>query len=115
MDEAGTRELPVGEVGELWAKGPMIVNGYWNNPAATAATFVDGWVRTGDIARIDAEGFCYIVHRPKDIVIRGVENTHSSEAENVLSAQPAVTESALIGFPPRTHRQQPEDVRQVAH
>src|SRR3546814_1013999 len=47
MDEAGTRELPVGEVGELWAKGPMIVNGYWNNPAATAATFVDGWVRTG--------------------------------------------------------------------
>src|SRR3546814_4847309 len=73
----------------------LIVNGYWNNPAATAATFVDGWVRTGDIARIDDEGFCFIVDRAKDIVIRGGENIYSSEVENVLYAHPEVTDCAL--------------------
>ncbi len=52
-----TAELPVGEVGELWARGPLVVKGYWNKPEATAQTFVDGWVRTGDLARLDEEGF----------------------------------------------------------
>ena len=59
----GVTEMPLGEVGELWARGPMIVKGYWNKPEATASTFVDGWVRTGDLARLDEEGFCYIVDR----------------------------------------------------
>src|SRR3546814_2066000 len=85
----------------------MIVNGYWNNPAATAATFVDGWVRTGDIARIDDEGFCFIVDRAKDIVIRGGENIYSSEVENVLYANPAVTDCAMIGIPHRTLGEEP--------
>lgn len=102
MSVDGAEELPVGEVGELWARGPMIVKGYWNKPEATAETFVDGWVRTGDLARLDDEGFCYIVDRAKDIVIRGGENIYSIEVENVLYAHPAVTDAALVGVPHRT-------------
>jgi acyl-CoA synthetase (AMP-forming)/AMP-acid ligase II len=106
--------LPVGEVGELWARGPMIVAGYWNNPQATAATFVDGWVRTGDLARLDEEGFCYIVDRAKDIVIRGGENIYSSEVENALYDHPAVTDAAVIGVPHRTLGEEPVAVVHLA-
>ena len=105
--EDGVTELPVGQVGELWARGPMIVKGYWNRPEATAATFVDGWVRTGDLARLDEEGFCYIVDRAKDIIIRGGENIYSTEVENVLYAHPAVTDCALVGVPHRTLGEEP--------
>ena len=108
------RELPPGEVGELWARGPMIVKGYWNKPEATAATFVDGWVRTGDLARIDEEGFCFIVDRAKDMVIRGGENIYSSEVENVLYAHPAVMDAALIGIPHRTLGEEPAAVVHLA-
>ena len=95
----GVTEQPVGEVGELWARGPMIVRGYWNAPEETAQTFIDGWVRTGDLARLDEEGFCYIVDRAKDIIIRGGENIYSIEVEDVLYAHPAVTDAALVGVP----------------
>ncbi|HEX6858615.1 MAG TPA: class I adenylate-forming enzyme family protein, partial [Caulobacteraceae bacterium] len=78
------KELPVGEVGELWFKGPQVVKGYWNKPEATAQTFVDGWVKTGDLARMDAEGFVYIIDRAKDMLIRGGENIYCIEVENVL-------------------------------
>ncbi len=101
MAPDGSAELPVGEVGELWARGPMIVRGYWNDRQATAQTFVDGWVRTGDLARLDDEGFCTIVDRAKDIVIRGGENIYSIEVEDVLYAHPAVTDAALVGVPDR--------------
>ncbi len=101
MAPDGSTELPVGEVGELWARGPMIVRGYWNDRQATAQTFVDGWVRTGDLARLDDEGFCTIVDRAKDIVIRGGENIYSIEVEDVLYAHPAVTDAALVGVPDR--------------
>ena len=114
MDPEGERELPVGEVGELWARGPMIVKGYWNKPEATAATFVDGWVRTGDLARLDEEGFCYIVDRAKDMVIRGGENIYSSEVENVLYDHPAVTDCAVIGVPHRTLGEEPAAVVHLA-
>ena len=114
MDEDATRELPVGEVGELWARGPMIVKGYWNKPEATAATFVDGWVRTGDLARVDEEGFCYIVDRAKDMIIRGGENIYSSEVENCLYEHPAVTDAALIGIPHRTLGEEPAAVVHLA-
>ncbi|OYY70591.1 class I adenylate-forming enzyme family protein [Sphingomonas sp. 28-63-12] len=114
MDEAGEHELPVGEVGELWARGPMIVKGYWNKPEATAATFVQGWVRTGDLARLDEEGFVYIVDRAKDMIIRGGENIYSSEVENVLYAHPAVTDCALIGIPHRTLGEEPAAVVHLA-
>ena len=108
------RTLPPGEVGELWAKGPQIVKGYWKRPADTMETFVDGWVRTGDLARLDEEGFCYIVDRAKDIVIRGGENIYSSEVENVLYAHPAVTDAALVGIPHRTLGEEPAAVVHLA-
>jgi long-chain acyl-CoA synthetase len=114
MDPDGTRELPLGEVGELWASGPMIVKGYWNKPDATAETFVDGWVRTGDLARLDEEGYLYIVDRAKDIIIRGGENIYSSEVEDVLYAHPAVTDCALVGVPHRTLGEEPAAVVHLA-
>jgi long-chain acyl-CoA synthetase len=114
MTDDGVTELPIGEVGELWARGPMIVKGYWNKPEATAETFVDGWVRTGDLARLDEEGFCYIVDRAKDMIIRGGENIYSSEVENVLYAHPAVTDVALIGIPHRILGEEPAAVVHLA-
>lgn len=108
--EDGTTVLPTGEVGELWARGPMIVKEYWGKPEATAETFVNGWVRTGDLAKLDDEGFVYIVDRAKDMVIRGGENIYSTEVENVLYAHPAVTDCALIGIPHRTLGEEPAAV-----
>jgi long-chain acyl-CoA synthetase len=114
MSLDGERELPVGEVGELWSKGPQMVQGYWNKPEATAATFVDGWVRTGDLARLDEEGFLYIVDRAKDMVIRGGENIYSIEVENALFDHPAVMDAALIGLPHRTLGEEPAAVVHLA-
>jgi acyl-CoA synthetase (AMP-forming)/AMP-acid ligase II len=110
----GTAGLAVGEIGELWARGPQIVKGYWNQPEATAAAFVDGWVRTGDLARLDEDGFVYIVDRAKDMVIRGGENIYSIEVENVLFDHPAVTDAALIGLPHRTLGEEPAAVVHLA-
>ncbi|MEG3122862.1 class I adenylate-forming enzyme family protein [Sphingomonas sp. GB1N7] len=110
----GVTELPMGEVGELWARGPMIVKGYWNKPEASAETFVQGWVRTGDLARLDEEGFLYVVDRAKDMIIRGGENIYSSEVENVLYEHPAVTDCALIGIPHRTLGEEPAAVVHLA-
>lgn len=114
MSEDGSTELPVGEVGELWARGPQIVKGYWNRPDATAETFVDGWVRTGDLARVDDEGFCFIVDRAKDMIIRGGENIYSSEVENILYEHPAVTDAALVGIPHQTLGEEPAAVVHLA-
>ena len=114
MDADGRTEMPTGQVGELWARGPMIVKGYWNKPEATAETFVDGWVRTGDLARLDEEGFCYIVDRAKDMVIRGGENIYSSEVEDVLYAHPAVTDAAVVGISHRTLGEEPAAVVHLA-
>jgi long-chain acyl-CoA synthetase len=114
MDEEGTRELPPGEVGELYARGPMVVKGYWNKPEATAETFIDGWVRTGDLARLDEQGYCYIVDRAKDMILRGGENIYSSEVENVLYDHPAVTDAALVGIPHPTLGEEPAAVVHLA-
>ncbi len=108
--EAPYRELPVGEVGELWCKGPQVVRGYWNKPEATAQTFVDGWVRTGDLARLDAEGFCFIIDRAKDMLIRGGENIYCIEVENCLYDHPAVMDAALVGIPHKTLGEEPAAV-----
>jgi steroid-24-oyl-CoA synthetase len=92
-------DVPAGDVGELWIKGPNVVKGYWHKPEATAATFSDGWLHTGDVARIDDEGFVYIVDRAKDMLIRGGENVYCVEIEDVLYDHPAVAEAAVIGIP----------------
>ncbi|WP_219468270.1 class I adenylate-forming enzyme family protein [Nonomuraea rhizosphaerae] len=92
-------ELPPDEVGELCMRGPNVILGYWNKPEATKETFVDGWVHTGDLARIDSEGFVYIVDRAKDMVIRGGENVYCAEVEAALFEHPAVDDAAVIGVP----------------
>jgi long-chain acyl-CoA synthetase len=103
----GVTVLPVGAVGELWSNGPQVVKGYWNKPEATAQTFVDGWVRTGDLAKLDEEGFCYIIDRAKDMLIRGGENIYCIEVENALYDHPAVMDAAVVGIPHRTLGEEP--------
>ncbi|MBN9589060.1 MAG: fatty acid--CoA ligase [Alphaproteobacteria bacterium 64-11] len=93
------REATPGEVGELWAFGPNIVKGYWNRPDATAGHFRDGWMKTGDLASIDEEGFCTIEGRATDMVIRGGANIYCTEVEKVLARHPAVADAALVGLP----------------
>jgi len=107
MSVEGDRELPIGEVGELWCRGPQVVKGYWNKPEATAQTFHAGWVRTGDLARLDEEGFCFIIDRAKDMLIRGGENIYCIEVENALYDHPAVMDAALVGIPHRTLGEEP--------
>jgi long-chain acyl-CoA synthetase len=106
----GVTVLPPGVVGELWSKGPMNCKLYWNKPEATAQTFVDGWVRTGDLARLDEEGFCFIIDRAKDMLIRGGENIYCVEVENVLYDHPAVMDAAVVGIPHRTLGEEPAAV-----
>ncbi|MBV9291059.1 MAG: AMP-binding protein [Frankiales bacterium] len=86
-------------VGELLIRGANVVAGYWNKPEATAAAFVDGWLHTGDLARLTPEGFTYIVDRAKDMINRGGENVYCVEVENALAAAPGVFEVAVIGVP----------------
>jgi len=90
---------PASGVGELLIRGANVVAGYWNKPEATADTFVDGWLHTGDLARVTDEGFTYIVDRAKDMINRGGENVYSVEVENALAAAPGVFEVAVIGVP----------------
>jgi long-chain acyl-CoA synthetase len=99
--DADGNALPPGEVGELWIRGPNVVMGYWGKPEATAASFTDGWYHTGDIVRMDEEGFVYILDRAKDMLIRGGENIYCVEIEDVLVAHPAVIDAAVIGLPHR--------------
>jgi long-chain acyl-CoA synthetase len=103
-------ELPVGEVGELLIKGPNIIKGYWNRPDATAQAFVDGWFHSGDLARVDDEGFVYIVDRAKDMLIRGGENVYCAEVEAAMYEHPAVADVAVIGVP---HEELGEEVGAV--
>jgi long-chain acyl-CoA synthetase len=95
--ETGTHVLPQGEIGELVIRGPQVMAGYWNRPDETALTLRDGWLYTGDVARMDADGFFYIVDRKKEMLITGGFNVYPREIEDVLYAHPAVLEAALIG------------------
>jgi acyl-CoA synthetase (AMP-forming)/AMP-acid ligase II len=97
-DEAGN-PLPVGERGELIARGANVMRGYWNNQAETSAVFRNGFFRTGDIGYQDAAGFIYVVDRAKDMIITGGENVYSGEVEAAIYEQPAVREAAVIGLP----------------
>jgi acyl-CoA synthetase (AMP-forming)/AMP-acid ligase II len=93
------RPLPPGEVGELVCKGPNVMAGYHNNPQATRQTLVNGWFHTGDLARVDEEGFFYIVDRSKDMIVSGGENIYPREIEEVLFSHPAVADAAVVGVP----------------
>lgn len=97
VDENGN-DLPVGEIGELWCKGPNITPGYWNRPEATEATIKDGWLNTGDASRCDADGFYFIVDRTKDMYISGGENVYPAEVENVIYRLDQIAEAAVIGL-----------------
>ena len=92
-------EAGVGELGELWVKGPNVTPGYCNRPDANQSSFTDGWLHTGDATRIDEEGFYYIVDRWKDMYISGGENVYPAEVENVLHQLAAIAEAAVIGVP----------------
>ena len=92
-------DLPTGFIGELWVRGPHVVDGYWNRPDANESTFENGWLKTGDLAKVDDEGFLYIVDRAKDVIIRGGENIYSAEVENVLYRHPAIMDAALVPIP----------------
>ena len=95
----GETEVPVGESGELLVKGPQVMKGYWNKPDETANTLKDGWLYTGDIAKMDEEGYFYIVDRKKDMVISGGYNVYPRDIEEVLYENPMVQEAAVIGIP----------------
>jgi long-chain acyl-CoA synthetase len=92
-------ELPRGEVGEIWFRGPNLIRGYWGKPEATAETLVDGWLRSGDLGRIDEDGFLYVEDRVKDMVLRGGENVYCAEVEAAIYEHPAVYEVAVFGLP----------------
>jgi long-chain acyl-CoA synthetase len=93
------RRLPADESGEIWFKGPTLIRGYWGKPEATAETIVDGWLRSGDLGRIDADGFIYVEDRAKDMVLRAGENVYCAEVEAAIYEHPAVYEAAVYGVP----------------
>jgi long-chain acyl-CoA synthetase len=91
--------MPVGSRGEIGFKGPHLIRGFWNRPDATAEAIVDGWLRTGDIGRVDDEGFVYVEDRAKDMVLRGGENVYCTEVEAAIYEHPSVYEAAVFGVP----------------
>lgn len=95
----GNTDVPVGETGELLIKGPQVMKGYWNNPEETAKTLIDGWLRTGDIAKMDEEGYFYIVDRKKDMIISSGCNVYPRDIEEVLYEHPKIQEACAIGIP----------------
>ena len=95
-DEAGVA-LPVGQSGEIWMKSPTLIREYWRKPEATAETIVDGWLRSGDVGRLDEDGFLYVEDRVKDMVLRAGENVYSAEVESAIYEIPEIYEAAVFG------------------
>jgi acyl-CoA synthetase (AMP-forming)/AMP-acid ligase II len=103
VDPATLEDLPTGEHGEIWLRTPQLFKGYLNRPEATAEVITeDGWFRTGDMGKVDAEGYVFVEDRLKDMIISGGENIYSPEVERVLAEHPAVMEVAVIGIPDDT-------------
>jgi long-chain acyl-CoA synthetase len=99
VTDAEGNPLGPDQVGEIWFRGPNLIRGYWNKPEATAETIVDGWLRSGDIGRIDEEGFVYVQDRAKDMVLRAGENVYCAEVEAAIYEHPDVYEAAVFGVP----------------
>jgi long-chain acyl-CoA synthetase len=93
------KPVPTGQSGEIWFFGPMLIRGYWNRPDATAETIVDGWLRSGDLGRLDADGYVYVEDRVKDMILRAGENVYGAEVESAIYEHPAVHEAAVFGVP----------------
>jgi fatty-acyl-CoA synthase len=93
------KPVPQGEVGEICVSGPLLSGGYWNKPEATAETFRDGWMHTGDLAREDEDGYWYIVDRTKDMIVTGGFNVFPREVEDVVAEHPSVAQVCVIGTP----------------
>jgi long-chain acyl-CoA synthetase len=98
VDDDG-HDVPLGEPGELWIRGPMVTPGYYGDPVATAAAITDGWLHTGDLARLDEEGYVYILDRKKDMISRGGFKVYSVELEYLLVSHPDIAEAAVFGVP----------------
>ncbi|MGB9301168.1 MAG: AMP-binding protein, partial [Anaerolineae bacterium] len=98
VDEQG-RDVPVGEPGEIIARSDRMMKGYWRLPMDTAETIKDGWLHTGDVGKMDEDGYIYVVDRRKDMIISGGENIYPREIEEVLYMHPAVLEAAVVGVP----------------
>lgn len=98
VDDEG-RDLPPGEVGEILIRGPNVMKGYWRRPQETEETLKGGWLHTGDLGRMDEEGYLYIVDRKKDMIISGGENVYPREVEEVLNQHPDVMEACVVGVP----------------
>ncbi|HYV03871.1 MAG TPA: AMP-binding protein, partial [Blastocatellia bacterium] len=92
-------DVKPGEVGEIIARGPNIMLGYWKRPADTELAIVDGWLHTGDLATVDEDGYIYLVDRKKDMIVTGGENVYSTEVEAALYEHPAIKEAAVIPVP----------------
>jgi long-chain acyl-CoA synthetase len=99
--ETGEKECPVNEIGELVVKGPQIMRGYWNNEDLTSAALRNGWFYTGDLARMDQDGFFYVVDRKDDLIISSGFNVYPSQIEEVLEKHPKIKDAAVIGVPDR--------------
>jgi acyl-CoA synthetase (AMP-forming)/AMP-acid ligase II len=100
VDTATLEDAPTGEPGEIWLRSPQLMKGFLGRPEETAQVVTaEGWFRTGDIGRIDADGFVYVEDRLKDMIISGGENIYSPEVERVLAEHPAVLECAVVGVP----------------
>ena len=98
VDDDG-HDVPVGAHGELWIKGPQVMQGYWQRPDETARVLRDGWLSTGDIARMDEDGYFYIVDRKKDMILVSGFNVYPNEVEAVIAEHPGVADAAVVGVP----------------
>jgi fatty-acyl-CoA synthase len=107
-------DVPIGDVGEIVYRAPTLMSGYWNNPAATAEAFHGGWFHSGDLVRMDDEGYVWVVDRKKDMIISGGENIYCAEVENVLAGHPSIVEVAVIGRPHEKWGEVPVAVAAVA-
>ncbi|HTY31973.1 fatty-acid--CoA ligase FadD5 [Mycobacterium sp.] len=107
-------DVPVGEVGEIVYRAPTLMSGYWNNPEATAEAFAGGWFHSGDLVRMDEDGYVWVVDRKKDMIISGGENIYCAEVENVLAGHPEIVEVAVIGRPHEKWGEVPIAVAAVA-